>query len=114
MSLRNVIASVVPALALAFGSLALAADPAPAKAPATRPAYPLTTCVVSGEKLGEMGKPFVIQHDGREVRFCCKACQPEFKKDPAKYLKKLDAAAKKPATQPSKKSDPRDGHAEHH
>ena len=53
--------------------------------------YPLTTCVVSGEKLGDMGDPVVIQYEGREVRFCCKHCIPKFKKDPAKYLSKLDA-----------------------
>lgn len=57
--------------------------------------YPLTTCVVSGEKLGEMGAPFVHKHNGREVRFCCKGCLKDFNKDPQSYLKKLDAAAKK-------------------
>ncbi|MES2438447.1 MAG: hypothetical protein V4584_05255 [Verrucomicrobiota bacterium] len=51
--------------------------------------YPLETCLVSGEKLGEMGKPVVIEHEGREIRFCCKACVPDFQKDPAKYLAKL-------------------------
>ena len=56
--------------------------------------YPLKTCVVSGEKLGEIGKPYVYQHEGREVRFCCKSCLKDFKKDPAKYLKKLDDAEK--------------------
>jgi YHS domain-containing protein len=94
-----------------LGGVALAADPAP---PTTKPAYPLTICVVSGEKLGEMGKPVVIQHDGREVQFCCANCQKDFKKDPAKYLKKIDDAAKKPATQPSKKAEAADPHAGHH
>lgn len=56
--------------------------------------YPLKTCIVSGEKLGEMGKPFIYTHEGREVRLCCKSCLKDFKKDPAKYLKKLDAAEK--------------------
>jgi hypothetical protein len=64
--------------------------------------YPLTTCVVSGEKLGEMGAPYVfiykdpkIKNDpGREVRLCCPSCLKDFKKDPAKYLKKIDDAAK--------------------
>lgn len=57
--------------------------------------YPLKTCVVSDEKLGSMGKPYVIKHEGREVQFCCKSCEKDFKKDPAKYLKKIDEAAKK-------------------
>ena len=51
--------------------------------------YPLDTCVVSGEKLGSMGEPFVITHEGTEVRFCCDSCVPKFEKDPAKYLAKL-------------------------
>jgi YHS domain-containing protein len=56
--------------------------------------YPLKTCVVSGEKLGEMGKPYSYTYEGREIRFCCKGCVKDFKADPAKYLKKLDAAQK--------------------
>ena len=63
-------------------------------APATSKPYPLSTCVVSGEKLGTMGKPFVHNFEGREVQFCCKACLKEFNKDTQKFLKKLDAAAK--------------------
>lgn len=56
--------------------------------------YPLTTCVVSGEKLGEMGKPYVFKHEGTEVRLCCEDCQAKFDKDPAKYLGKIAEAAK--------------------
>ncbi|MFC7337511.1 hypothetical protein ACFQY0_10015 [Haloferula chungangensis] len=52
--------------------------------------YPLDVCVVSGEELGSMGDPVVIQHEGQEVRFCCDSCLPKFKKDPAKYLSKLE------------------------
>jgi hypothetical protein len=63
--------------------------------------YPLTTCIVSGDKLGgDMGDPYVyIYKDkaktndpGREIKFCCKSCVPDFEKEPAKYLKKLDEA----------------------
>ena len=54
--------------------------------------YPLKTCVVSDEKLGEMGKPYVFKHEGREVQLCCKSCLKDFNKDPKKYLKKLDEA----------------------
>lgn len=79
----------VSAVLLAFsGGIALAETPA---APA-KPAYPLTTCVVSGEKLGEHGKPVVIEENGKEVQFCCKGCIKDFKKDTAKYMSKLDAA----------------------
>jgi hypothetical protein len=65
-----------------------------AEAPAPVKPYPLSTCVVSGEKLGTMGKPFVHKFEGREVQFCCKACLKDFNKDAPKFLKKLDAAAK--------------------
>jgi len=53
--------------------------------------YPLSTCPVSGAKLGAMGEPVVYLHHGREIRFCCKGCVPKFKKDPDKYLRKIDA-----------------------
>ncbi len=62
---------------------------------AEKPAYPLTTCVVSGEKLGSMGKSYVHEHKGKEVQFCCKSCLKSFDKDPAKYLAKIEKAAKK-------------------
>lgn len=52
--------------------------------------YPLDTCLVSGEKIGSMGDPIIIHHEGREIKFCCDSCVPKFKKDPAKYLAKLD------------------------
>jgi YHS domain-containing protein len=57
--------------------------------------YPLDTCVVSGEKLGEMGKGYVFAHDGHVVKLCCKSCLKKFDKDPAKYLKKINEAAAK-------------------
>ena len=60
--------------------------------------YTLKTCVVSGDKLGEMGDPYVYAYKGREIKFCCKNCLKDFNKDPAKYLKKIDeeeAKAKK-------------------
>jgi YHS domain-containing protein len=57
--------------------------------------YPLTTCVVSDEKLDSMGEPYTFKYQGREVKLCCKNCQKDFKKDPSKYLKKLDDAEKK-------------------
>jgi YHS domain-containing protein len=54
--------------------------------------YPLKTCVVSGEKLEDMGKPIDFVYRNRLVRFCCKSCRKEFVKSPAKFLKKIDAA----------------------
>lgn len=53
--------------------------------------YPLTTCLVSGEKLEDA---YVFVHEGREIKLCCKSCAKDFKKEPAKYVKRLEAAAK--------------------
>lgn len=52
-------------------------------------AYPLKTCIVSDEKLGSMGDPIVEVYNGQEIKFCCKSCVADFKKEPQKYLSKL-------------------------
>jgi YHS domain-containing protein len=57
--------------------------------------YPLTTCVVSGEKLGEMGEPFVHVHEGTTVKFCCKSCLKDFNEDPEKYIAMIKEAQAK-------------------
>jgi YHS domain-containing protein len=71
------IAIAVTILFVAVG-LAVAAKP-----------YPLTTCLVTGEKLGSMGTPVVKVYDGQEVKFCCKSCVKKFEAAKTKYLKKL-------------------------
>lgn len=80
-------------------------DCAPKASSKLKSDYPLKTCVVSGEELGgDMGDPvdYVYHQEGkpdRLVKLCCSKCVARFKKDPAKYLKKLDeaeAAAKSP------------------
>ena len=86
---------------LLVGFSATAAFAAPTTAePATattKSVYPLKTCVVSGGKLGGMGKPvaYVYKQAGqpdRTVMFCCKACIRKFEKEPAKFLARLDTA----------------------
>ena len=52
--------------------------------------YTLDKCIVSDEKLGEHGKPYVFTHEGQEIKLCCKDCLKDFKKEPAAYLKKLE------------------------
>ena len=84
-------------LTIAIASLltasAWAAD-TPAETAKAKP-YPFDTCIVTGEKLGDMGGAVVVIKDGQEVKFCCKGCIKAFDKDPAKYLKKIaDAPAK--------------------
>lgn len=83
---------LIALVAASFAGAALHAEDAVKPAPAAK-AYPLDTCAVTGEKLGSMGKPYRHLHEGKEVQFCCKSCLPKFKKDPAKYLKKVEDAA---------------------
>ena len=81
---------------LAAPALLSAADSKGDKKSGKTKPYPLKTCVVSDEKLGEMGDPYVFTHEGQEVKLCCKSCLKDFKKDSAKYIKKLGGAEKKP------------------
>jgi YHS domain-containing protein len=80
--------SIVAAFSMFASSLAFAAGEAPKKQE-VKP-YKPDTCIVSDEKLGEMGEPFVFTHEGQEIKLCCKSCKKKFDKDPAKYLKKLE------------------------
>jgi hypothetical protein len=64
--------------------------------------YPLETCVVSGDGLGDMGPPVDYIHaeagkPDRLVRLCCKGCLRDFKKEPERYLAVIDEAAKQRA-----------------
>lgn len=52
--------------------------------------YPKITCLVSGEKLGEMGIPPQLEYQGQQIKFCCKSCIPKFEAEPAKYLSQLN------------------------
>ncbi len=52
-------------------------------------------CPVSGELLGSMGTPVKVTVKGKTVFLCCPSCEPDLKKDPDKYLAKLETAEKK-------------------
>lgn len=54
----------------------------------------LPTCPVSGDKLGEMGAPYIFVYQGQEVKLCCPDCKKDFDKDPAKYMKLIRAMDK--------------------
>jgi hypothetical protein len=83
------ISMLVPFLAAPFAGRA---EDKPAKA---KP-YPLTTCVVSGEKLGDGDmKPYTFTEDGQEVKLCCKSCLKKFNADKAKYMAKIKEAETK-------------------
>jgi hypothetical protein len=120
MKLNSLLTSSVLVLALSLGaSTSLLADakhdkhgkPADASAAKkmtpteteiiakARASYPLKTCLVSDEKLGSMGEaaPYIHRATGqpdRVVFVCCEGCIDDFKAAPAKFLAKVDAAAK--------------------
>lgn len=82
-------------LTLTIGSFAVADA---TTQPAAK-AYPLKTCIVSAEELGDMGEPIVKTYNGQEVKFCCSSCVKKFEKNPDKYLAKLSG---EPTTKPAK------------
>jgi len=60
------------------------------------PVVPATTNVVKHQTMcpvmgGEIDKKFFADYQGKRVYFCCNACPATFKKDPVKYIKKLEA-----------------------
>jgi hypothetical protein len=48
-----------------------------------------TTCPVMG---GKIDKNLYVDVEGKRIYICCKGCEGAIKKDPAKYIKKLEAA----------------------
>lgn len=90
-NIKKIAAGILTVVWLATPLVGIAEDK---KADKPKP-YPLTTCVVSDEKLDGHGKPYVFTHEGREIKMCCKSCLKDFKKDTAKYIKKLDEAEAK-------------------
>jgi YHS domain-containing protein len=47
---------------------------------------------VSGDELGANSDVVVVEHQGRELRFCNRACAERFQGDAEGYFEKVDAA----------------------
>jgi len=71
---------------LAFGLIACTEDKGDDSAAPSSDGYSMTVCPVSGEKLGSMGTPVVMTHEGTTVKLCCDHCTDKFKADPEKYV----------------------------
>ena len=99
------------ALALSFAVAPLSSRAADTKKSDAKP-YKLDKCIVSDEKLGEMGKPYVMEYKGQEIKLCCKSCKKDFDKNPEKFIKKMREAEKK-AAKSDKAAKPADDHAGH-
>lgn len=61
-------------------------------------------CPVSGEKIDEKVKE-TYEYKGKIYNFCCPMCVEGFKKDPEKYIEKMEKA---------EESKGLDGHEKHH
>ncbi len=57
-----------------------------------------TTCPVLD---GNINKNIYVDYKGHRIYFCCKGCDTEFKKDPEKYLKKMESQGITPEKSPA-------------
>lgn len=98
---RNFTAAVATAMFLAVAAFAQPdagnASPAAPAAEKTKQMKSQTVCPVMG---GTINKKVYADYEGKRVYFCCKACIPEFNKDPAKYMKKLEETGQTAETLP--------------
>lgn len=78
-------------LTAAFTFSAFAADPNPSASASAAPSAQTsqkavnTVCPISGDKVGDIGKPVYAQYQGQTIAFCCKHCLKKFNKNPDKY-----------------------------
>jgi len=97
MKRRMLITGMVLAIAMVFVLTKVQADGTNSPSSTQPKPIPdlLTNCPVSGDALGEMGKPYVFVYKGQEVKLCCPSCKDDFDKNPDKYMKMIRAADKK-------------------
>lgn len=79
-----------------------AAQPQDAGKVDAKPKKEQTTCPVMG---GKINKSVYVDVEGKRIYLCCKGCEGAIKKEPAKYIKKLEAAG---VTVEDAPSDPKD------
>jgi YHS domain-containing protein len=92
----KVVARVVPAVcvsALLMTTFALGQSEKGVKADAAKPAVhakqlkPQTTCPVTGDPID---KKLYVDYKGKRIYVCCSSCIAPLKKNPEKYIKKLE------------------------
>ena len=66
-------------------------------------------CPVSGDKIDEKMRA-TYEYNGRIYNFCCTACIEDFKKDPEKYIKKVEEELKVEKDSQSKTGEEHEGH----
>ena len=77
---------IVAGMAMLLGTgMAMAAD----AQPETKAVKKQTMCpIMTGN---EVNTNIFVDANGKRVYFCCEGCPPAFKKNPAKYIKQLEA-----------------------
>jgi YHS domain-containing protein len=90
MNVQTTIMAGAVAALLSSGALAAgAAAQAPAAASTNAAAVKAqTTCPVMG---GAIDKSKFVDYEGKRIYVCCGGCIASIKKDPAKYVKQLEA-----------------------
>lgn len=83
------VAAVAGKIAETTGAMAVVEKPTEEQLKGTKE-YTLKTCLVSGEELGSMGEPLLMLVGDQQVKLCCDHCVPDFKKDTAKIMAKLN------------------------
>ena len=48
-------------------------------------------CPISGDAIGEMGEPKIVEYEGKKYKLCCPMCEKDFMADPAAAVKKIEA-----------------------
>jgi YHS domain-containing protein len=86
---------IVKVLFLALVLGIFAAGPVLAAAP-----KPQTVCPVLG---GNINKQIYVDYQGKRIYFCCEGCDKEFRKNPEKYLKKMEEQGIIPEQSPEAK-----------
>ncbi len=82
------IAMMAGAVMLMGIGIALAEEAQPVgKAAATAVVKKQTACPIMG---GQVNAKVFVDYEGKRIYFCCNGCPAEFKKDPAKYIAKLE------------------------
>jgi YHS domain-containing protein len=82
---------IIALLTATFTLGAFAADPNPSPSATSAPSVQTsnqainTICPVSGDTVGDIGKPVYAQYQGKTIAFCCKDCLKKFNKNSDKY-----------------------------
>ena len=70
-------------------------------------------CPVGGEKIDEKMKA-TYEYEGKIYNFCCAMCIDDFKKDPQKYIKKIEEEKAKEAALENAQHQHEEGHGHIH